>query len=107
MAPPRTQISRLGLRLIVRLLPSCRDMTRLISRGLDAKHTLLTRVQMRIHQRLCVWCARYERQLGRLRATTAHLPLAAGRHFGAGNRLSHAARHRLKQALDDQKPTPL
>jgi hypothetical protein len=46
--------------------PKCHDMTRLISESRDRPLPLRTRLAMRAHYLICVWCARYRDQLGLL-----------------------------------------
>jgi hypothetical protein len=38
-------------------------MTRLISRSMDHKLPLGTRIRMRLHYGICVWCERYLQQI--------------------------------------------
>jgi hypothetical protein len=43
--------------------PDCAEMARLSSRRLDAPLPLATRLRMRLHFLICVWCHRYLKQL--------------------------------------------
>jgi len=45
------------------LSPNCKEAIRLQSASLDQPITRLQRVGLRIHLVLCVWCARYGRQI--------------------------------------------
>lgn len=43
--------------------PCCREMTHLLSRGLDTRLPWSVRLRMALHLRFCLWCDRYSRQL--------------------------------------------
>jgi len=43
--------------------PCCREMTQLLSRGLDTQLPWSVRWRMALHMRFCLWCDRYHRQL--------------------------------------------
>jgi predicted small metal-binding protein len=47
--------------------PKCHDMTRLISESMERPLPLRTRIAMRFHFLICVWCERYRDQLSFLR----------------------------------------
>jgi hypothetical protein len=77
--------------------PDCTEMSRLASRGLDGPLPLGTRIRMRLHYFICVWCKRYLHQLRFLHAAA---PLYGG-HAGipADRGLSAEARRRIAQRL--------
>ncbi len=79
---------------------NCKDVTRLISRSMDASLPLGKRIGVRIHLLMCRFCARYERQLYEIRETLRNLA-AAGERFEAlpGDGLSDEARDRMKKSL--------
>lgn len=77
--------------------PKCHDMTRLISQSMDGPLPLRTRIAMRMHYLICVWCRRYRDQLGFLREAVKSCP-EQGEEKMPGN-LTSEARERLKAAL--------
>jgi len=79
--------------------PKCHDITRLISQSFDRPLPLRTRIAMRIHYLICVWCERYGDQLGLLRKAMKSCPEKGTERGG----LSSEARTRLKIAA---KPKP-
>lgn len=82
---------------IAKHTPTCHDMTRLISESLDRPLPLRTRILMRIHYLICVWCERYRDQLSLLRkALHSALEQSADKMPGA---LPLDARNRLKLAM--------
>jgi hypothetical protein len=44
-------------------MPSCEEMSRLISQGHDRKLSMLERWKLRFHVGMCRYCTRFERQL--------------------------------------------
>lgn len=73
--------------------PKCHDITRLVSESLDRPLPLRTRLSMRIHYAICVWCQRYRDQLGFVRKALHSCPEEEHRSLPA------ATRTRLKSAL--------
>ena len=77
--------------------PNCAEMSRLLSQSCERRLPLRTRLGMRLHYLICVWCARYVRQIGFLRA-------AAREHAEdlmepAPQKLSQEARERIKRMM--------
>lgn len=73
-------------------------MVRLLSREREKPHSWFTRLRMRRHLEVCVWCERYQEQIGligRLCKMFAEEP--CGNH--PGEHLSEEARARLKEAV--------
>ena len=81
------------------LTPTCKEVVRLTSEGRDHPLPLRTRIAMRIHYLICVWCERYRDQLGLLRKAMKSCPEKGTERGG----LSSEARTRLKIAA---KPKP-
>ncbi len=81
--------------------PKCHDITRLISQSMDRPLPLRTRIAMRIHYIICVWCERYRDQLGFIGAALKSCPDNEGER--TRGKLSPDARKRLKVAVQ-QKP---
>ena len=73
------------------------DITRLISESLERPLPFRTRIAMRIHYVICVWCERYRNQLGFLRESLRSLPDRGSPELRG--RLSPEARTRLKIAV--------
>jgi hypothetical protein len=77
--------------------PDCADMSRLASRSLEQPLPLGTRLRMRLHYLICVWCQRYLKQLKFLHETVPHFDEHAGNLPDHG--LSAEARQRIVQRL--------
>lgn len=52
---------------------SCREVTQLVSEGLDRRLGLGERVALRLHFAICRSCANFNRQMGFLREATRRL----------------------------------
>lgn len=52
---------------LFRMLPTCRDMTRLLSDSMDRALPFHVRMRMHLHLRMCVLCEGYKHQLGLIR----------------------------------------
>lgn len=48
-------------------LPTCRETTELVSRGMDERLSLTNRVAMRLHLAICQNCAQFTHQLQEMR----------------------------------------
>lgn len=55
------------MRLMVRVMPSCKDISELISQAMDQRLPLRKRLSIRLHVSMCGLCRRYEKQLHLLR----------------------------------------
>lgn len=79
---------------------SCRDVTELLSESMDHSLPLGKRIGVRIHLLICLFCARYERQLLLIRETARQFMALedppGGPFFGV---LSEDARERIRQSL--------
>ncbi len=78
---------------------NCREAVRAQSDQLDRKLPFATRLGLWLHLLICKWCRRYAQQ-------TAFLRQAAGEHpekftESGPQKLSPAARERIKQRLDE------
>lgn len=85
------------MRLMVRLMPSCRDISALVSEGMDRRLPLMKRISIRLHVSMCSLCRRYVKQLHLLREGAAHYANPDKNEI-AGS-LSPEAKERLKTAL--------
>jgi hypothetical protein len=79
---------------------SCKDVTRLISRSMDASLPIGKQIAVRFHLLICRFCARYRRQLLLIREAARRLADAPDRKEGSsGENLSEEARDRIKKSL--------
>src|SRR6266496_49895 len=83
--------------LICRFTPTCPEVTRILSLGMDKELPLTTRIKLRIHYRMCSFCERYAKQLKYMRTVAHEFPEKIGEVSGA--KLPTEAKERLKQAL--------
>ena len=77
--------------------PNCAEMSRLASRSLEQPLAWRTRLKMRLHFLICVWCQRYFKQLRFTHAAASHLDEHA--EMLPPRPLSPAARQRIVQRL--------
>ena len=87
---------------IANLTPRCREVTRLLSQGMDRPLPLRTRVALRLHFTVCDYCLRYAKQLRFLRQVSQALP-----QRGVGRSsvtLPETTKARLRQALRAERP---
>lgn len=87
---------------IARHLPSCEQVTQRVSESLDRDLSLGERLAVRFHVLMCVFCARYERQLRLIRAALRGRRdrLEAG-DAAQAPALSPEARARIQRSLRD------
>jgi len=79
---------------------SCKDATQLISRSMDTSLPIVARIRLRLHLRICAWCARYKQQLLVIRDTLRRADAAGDRpEERAGETLSEDARERIRKSL--------
>ena len=82
-------------------MPNCREVTRLVSEGLDRELPFLSRLSLRLHLVMCGGCRRFARQLRFLHeAVRQHV--AAGQPADAAV-LSAEAKERIRQRLEEEK----
>lgn len=103
---PKQDVTKLALGIgpivgwLIRLTPTCKDMTQLLSEGMDRPLPLGTRVKIRLHFLICKWCERYKNQLIFLRqAVRRHPEQLEGEAVTPPPALSSDAKARLKQTL--------
>ena len=77
--------------------PNCADMSRLASRSLEQSLPLSTRIKMRLHFLICIWCKRYFKHLSFLHSAAPQFEENAGVLPSGG--LSAEARQRILQRL--------
>lgn len=78
---------------------SCKEVSRLVSEGLDRPLPFRERLVLRLHLALCRLCSRYQRQLCFLQEALRESPAHYGEHSQPA--LSGEARQRIKGRLDE------
>ena len=86
------------MRVMGRMMPSCKDISELISQSMDTRLPLRKRLAIRLHVALCSLCRRYEKQLQLMRRGLHHY--ANPDENAVAESLSAEARERLQQALE-------
>ena len=61
-----------------RLKPTCREVHRLVSEGMDRHLSLVERIRMRLHLMVCGACTRFNGQMALLRRAMHSFPLDGG-----------------------------
>ena len=77
--------------------PNCAEMSRLASQSFELSLPIRTRLRMRLHHLICVWCKRYSRHLKFLHAAALRRDEQADLLSARG--LSAEARQRIVQRL--------
>ncbi|SFU45367.1 zf-HC2 domain-containing protein [Pseudoduganella namucuonensis] len=57
------------------LKPTCREVHRLVSEGMDRDLTMVERTRMRLHLMVCAACTRFDNQMDTLRKAMRGFPL--------------------------------
>lgn len=85
---------------IGRLIPSCREVTQLVSESMEESLPLTKRMGVKLHLLMCVWCRRYRQQLLLMRQMIRRYlaRLEAGRAEPTIS-LPAQARQRIERAL--------
>ena len=77
--------------------PRCTEILRLASQSLEQPLSFRTRLKMRLHFLICVWCERYDKQLKFLHRACSHASHQDETLPGRG--LSAEARQRIVERL--------
>ena len=83
--------------LICRFTPTCPEVIRILSLGMDKELPLLTRIKLRIHFLMCSFCQRYMKQLKYMRHVAREFPEKIGEVSDA--KLPPDAKERIQAAL--------
>ena len=83
--------------LICRFTPTCPEVVRILSLGMDKQLSLMMRMKLRIHYLMCSFCERYMKQLKYIRQVSREFPEKIGEISDAT--LPAEAKQRLKEAL--------
>jgi hypothetical protein len=97
MIEPTNWVKRKLIRIVANLTPHCHDVTRLLSKSMECPLPLRTRLLLRLHFSICVWCRRYGQHLKSLRKFSSEYP-EKGCESGQAV-LSPDTRDRLNRAL--------
>ena len=101
MAEPTNILRKKFVQFVANITPHCHDITRLLSNSMERPLPLRTRLLIRLHFAICVWCKRYAEQLKFLRRYSSNLAEKGCEHGPPA--LSSSARGRLNKALKDAK----
>ena len=83
--------------LICRFTPTCPEVVRILSLGMDKELSLMMRIKLRVHYLMCSFCQRYMKQLKYMRTVAREFPEKIGEVSDAT--LSAEAKARMKEAL--------
>ena len=83
--------------LICRFTPTCPEVVRILSLGMDEQLSLMMRIKLRIHYLMCSFCERYMKQLKYIRQVSTEFPEKIGDVSDAS--LPTDAKERMKAAL--------
>jgi hypothetical protein len=61
------------------MMLSCKEVTRLVSQGLDRRLPFGRRVQLRVHLAICDGCTNFRKQMDFLRRAVARLGTTTGK----------------------------
>ena len=93
----RNWFERLLVSFIAARTPTCREVVRLLSQSMEVKLPVATRIKIRFHYLICIWCYRYGKQLRALRKISSLLP----EHVDdcSQEALPYSSKERIKQVL--------
>jgi hypothetical protein len=97
----RNWFERMLVSLIEKHTPKCREVVRLLSQSMEVKLPLESRIKIRFHYLICVWCYRYGKQLRVLRKIASSLPEHADEC--SQETLPYSSKERIKQALREKQ----
>jgi len=93
----RSWFQRQIVLLICRFTPTCPEVVRLLSQGMDQKLSLGMRIKLRTHFLMCSFCERYMKQLNYIREVASQFPDKIGEASKAT--MPDTAKERMKAAL--------
>lgn len=77
--------------------PNCAEMSRLASLSFEQTPSLRTRLKMRLHYLICVWCGRYAKHLKFLHRAAPRLQEHSGDTFN--RKMSEESKQRMAARL--------
>jgi len=90
------------MRLMNRILPSCKEVSLLTSQAMDESLPLRKRLGLRIHLRMCILCRRYAEQLQVIRNLSCSHASSQSEQTG----LSSDAKKRIAEFLEQNDNQP-
>ncbi len=85
----------------MRALQPCQEMAPLMSESLERRLGVLEQLQLKLHLMVCVWCARYLKQIKFLRQLVRQQTFAAATDTSSPVALSVEVRQRICRSLKD------
>jgi hypothetical protein len=83
--------------LICRFTPTCPEVIRILSSGMEKELPLLTRAKLRVHFLMCSFCQRYMEQLKYMRHVAREFPEKIGDVSEA--KLPSDVKERMRESL--------
>lgn len=83
--------------LICRFTPTCPEVVRILSLGMDKELPLMMRLKLRIHYLMCSFCKRYMKQLHYIRHVSREFPEKIGEVSGPS--LSAETKAQMRDAI--------
>ncbi|MBI1195811.1 MAG: zf-HC2 domain-containing protein [Gammaproteobacteria bacterium] len=80
-------------------MPSCKEVSELVSQSLDRKLSLRERASVRLHLMMCHMCAAYRRQIEFMHDAVRRL----GRQAQTQGTLSDEAKARIKKRIEERQ----
>jgi hypothetical protein len=85
----------------LRALQPCQEMVPLMSESLERRLGVLEQLQLKLHLMVCVWCARYLKQIKFLRQLVRQQTFVAATDTSSPVILPAEARQRICRSLKD------
>ena len=85
--------------MLLRRLPTCKEMVSLMSQSMERRLNLRERVLLKLHLWVCVWCVWYLEQLRLMRETLSARAARVNAEESFAVSLDAEARERIKSAL--------
>jgi hypothetical protein len=83
-----------------RVMPTCADVTHLVSVGMDERLPLSDRMKVRVHLLVCEWCSMFQGQIRFIRRVTRDgASLSELTTTGTAGRLNPDAKAKLQDAI--------
>src|SRR6516165_8759452 len=97
----RNWLERLLVSFIATRTPKCQEVVKLLSQSMEVKLPVTTRIKIRFHYLICIWCYRYGKQLHALRKIASSLP----EHVDDCSRetLPDSSKERMRQVLRETR----
>jgi len=88
---------KIMMRLMNKILPSCREISHLASQAMDEALPWRKRLELRLHLSMCSWCRSSIKQLELMRQISRRQTLSSARETG----LSPEAKQRIAASLQE------